>query len=86
MLVRRVATLTATPVLTLIRGVGAGLVFPVLLTLALLGAREGLEAMGLRPAFVAILGLGLALSAGGGFAWRYERPFIDRVLRKKPAA
>jgi teichuronic acid exporter len=83
LLFRRVSQLTETPLLTLIRGVGAGLVFPVALTGALLAARAGLEALSFSPGLVAALGLLLALAAGGGFAWRYERPFIDRVFRKK---
>ncbi len=83
LLFRRVATLTGTPLLALFRGVGAGLVFPVLLTGLLLAVRAGLEAADVGPGLIAVIGLLVALGGGGAFAWRYERAFIDRVFRKK---
>jgi len=88
LLFRRVAILTKTPLGRLIRGVVVGLLFPVVLTSLLLLARVGLEAAGLAPGLVAVVGLCLTLAGGGAFAWRFERPFIDRVFRKKkkPAA
>jgi O-antigen/teichoic acid export membrane protein len=86
LLFRRVAKLTGTPVLALMRGVGAGLVFPVVLTSMLVAVRAGLESVELAPGLIAVVGLLLALGAGGGFAWRYERAFIDRVFRKKKKA
>jgi len=82
-LFRRVAKLTGTPLWTLIRGVCGGLVFPVLLTLVLLLVRAGLEAAGLAPGLIAVVGLCLSVGGGGGYAWRRERVFIDRVFRKK---
>lgn len=86
LLFRRVATLTGTPLLKLMRGVGAGFVFPVVLTTLLVLVRAGLEAAGVGPGPLAIIGLVLTLGAGGGFAWRYERAFIDRVFRRKKKA
>lgn len=82
-LFRRVAILTGTPILTLIRGVAGGLVFPVVLAASLSLARWGLETAGAGAGVVAVVGLVLALGGGGGYAWRYERAFIDRVFRKK---
>lgn len=83
LLFRRVATLTGTPLWTLIRGMCSGLVFPVVLTGVLLLARAGLEAAGLGPGVVAVIGLVLTLGTSGAFAWRYERAFIERVFRRK---
>jgi hypothetical protein len=52
----------------------------------LVAVRAGLESVELAPGLIAVVGLLLALGAGGGFAWRYERAFIDRVFRKKKKA
>jgi len=86
MAVHRAARLIEISMWQLLRGVTSGFVFPIVLILALELVRYQLSAAGVDPGPIAIVGLILAVTAGGGFAWRYEKPFIDRVFRKKKKA
>ena len=85
MLMLRASRLLEVPLSTLFRGIFAGLAFPILLTGGLWFARLGLEQAGLGPGLVTTLGLMATLGAGAAFTWRFERPFVQRLIAKKPS-